>query len=80
MVQHCEDENLALIALGETGTSDDEAHVQQCPRCQSRLDQLSAVVASTRAVTEDDRPLAPPDHVWDSIVEELGLEIGRAHV
>ena len=80
MVQHCEDENLALIALGETGTSDDEAHVQQCPRCQSRLDQLSAVVASTRAVTEDDRPLAPPDHVWDSIVEELGLASDGASV
>ena len=79
-MQHCEDETLALIALGESGTSDDEAHVRQCPRCQSRLDQLSAVVAATRAVTQDDRPLAPPDHVWDSIVEELGLGSDRASV
>lgn len=73
MVQHSDDEVLALMALGETVDARDETHVQQCPRCQSRVDQLAAVVTTTRALTPDDRPVAPPESVWSGITEELGL-------
>jgi anti-sigma-K factor RskA len=45
-----------------------------CSRCQSRLDQLTAVVSSARAITDEDRPVEPPAAVWASITSELGLE------
>lgn len=73
MVQHCDEEVIALIALGETVDANDEAHMQQCPRCQSRVDQLAAVVATTRSLTDNDRPVAPPASVWSGITSELGL-------
>jgi hypothetical protein len=73
MVQHSDDETLALIALGESADPMDMTHVQQCPRCQSRLDQLTAVVAATSAVTPDDYPVSPPEKVWTSIQAELGI-------
>jgi len=73
MVEHCEEETLALMALGEAGDPRDDAHVQQCSRCQSRLDQLSAIVSMTRSLTPDDRPQSPPDRVWAGIASELDL-------
>jgi len=80
MVQHTDEEILALIALGETVDASDETHMQQCPRCQSRVDQAAAVVATTRSVTPDDRPLTPPDSVWSGISNELGLGDPPANV
>jgi len=74
MVVHCDDDDLTIIALGEPASATDEAHLQGCPRCRSRLDQLAAVVATSRAVRDEDTPVAPPAAVWDAISEELGLE------
>lgn len=71
---HCDDDELSLVALGEAPSLEDEAHLQQCPRCHSRLDQMVAVVASARSITDDDRPVLPPVEVWESITRELGLE------
>lgn len=71
---HCDEEDLSLLALGESGSADDEAHLSTCARCQSRLDQLSAVVKSARAVTPGDHPIAPPASVWAGISTELGLD------
>ena len=73
MAVHCDDDDLSLIALGEPAGTHDEAHLQQCARCQSRLDQLTAVVSSARSITEADRPTAPPPAVWESITAELGM-------
>ena len=50
MVQHCDDDTLTLMALGESMDNADEAHVQHCARCQSRVDQLAAVVATVRSL------------------------------
>lgn len=71
---HCDDDELSLVALGEAPSPEDEAHLQQCPRCQSRLDQMTAVVASARSITDADRPVMPPVEVWASITRELGVE------
>ena len=70
---HCDEDDLAVIALGEPAKAEDELHLQQCPRCRSRLDQLSAVVASARTVTQDDHPVMPPVDVWTAITTELGV-------
>jgi hypothetical protein len=74
MVLHCDDEDLALLALGESVGADDEAHLSTCSRCRSRLDQWSAVVTSARSVTPSDHPVAPPSIVWAGITAELGTE------
>lgn len=70
-MSHVEDEELALIALGESVGSTDEAHLATCAHCQSRLDQLRAVVSSARSIEPADRPVAPPDSVWQGITAEL---------
>jgi anti-sigma-K factor RskA len=73
-VQHCDDDELSVIALGEPARPEDDAHLAQCPRCRSRLDQLGAVVSTARAIRENDRALlAPPDDLWTGIAAELGL-------
>ena len=80
MVQHCDDDVLALIAMGESVDPVDEAHVQQCPRCQSRVDQLTAVVTTTRSLTPQDSPVAPPPAVWDAIATELAFDSAPSNV
>lgn len=72
-MQHCDEDDLAVIALGEPASVDDDAHLQECARCRSRLDQLTAVVSSARTVTDDDHPVMPPPDVWSAITGELGL-------
>ena len=72
-MSHTDDEVLALMALGEQVSTPDADHVLGCPRCQSRVDQLAAVVASARAIDDEDRPIAPPATVWQGIVEETGI-------
>lgn len=72
-MSHIDADELSVIALGEPPSAADERHLQQCARCRSRLDQLTAVVAASRSVTVEDRPVAPPDAVWSAIASELGL-------
>lgn len=70
---HCDDSDLALIALGEPAAPVDDTHLQRCARCRSRVDQLGAVVSSARGITEADHPTPPPAHVWTAVTAELGL-------
>lgn len=70
---HCDEDDLAVIALGEPANAEDEAHLQECARCRSHLDQLIAVVSSARTVTDDDHPTMPPAELWTAITGELGL-------
>jgi anti-sigma-K factor RskA len=73
MVSHCDDEELSLMALGETAGAADEEHLAACLRCQDRLAQYSATVALARAITDADRPVDPPPGVWAGIAAELGM-------
>lgn len=71
MVVHCDDDDLAVIALGEPASPEIDAHLQQCARCRSNLDQWIAVVASARTIAPDDHPVAPPPSVWNAIQSEV---------
>jgi Anti-sigma-K factor rskA len=72
-VAHCDPEVLALRALGEpAGSPAEDAHLAACGACRSELDELRAVVATGRATTPSDRPVAPPEQVWSRITAELG--------
>ena len=68
---HCDDDELAVIALGETARPEDVEHLASCAQCRSRLDELAAVVTVARTVTHQDLPQEPPDFVWSAISDEL---------
>lgn len=70
-LDHVNDETIALLALGEMGAGADADHVHSCAACQSKVDQLRAVVDTARTITDDDRPMAPPDGLWKSITDEI---------
>lgn len=83
-MDHCDPELLALRALGESvdpasGTSADSAHLAGCSLCQAELDQLRAVVSTSRSITPEDAPQHPSPVVWERITAELALpRPGRA--
>ncbi len=70
---HCDDDELAVIALGDREpTPDERAHLDECLRCTGELDALRA--ASDLAREAAGAPLeAPPASVWAGIHAELGL-------
>ena len=71
-MSHYDETTLALLALGETqATADNAAHLSTCTRCRADVDQLSAVVATSRAIQDSDYPVAPPAAVWDRIIAEI---------
>jgi hypothetical protein len=69
MVLHCDDEELALLALGEDSPA--ASHAQECSRCSARLDELRSLIGVARTITPEDAPSAPPPQVWDRIVAEI---------
>ena len=47
-MQHLHDDALTLLALGETATEEEAAHLEQCPRCRADLGSFSRVVTAAR--------------------------------
>jgi hypothetical protein len=72
-VPHCDPDALALRALGESTSPEDDVHLLSCPVCQSSLDQLRAVVTTARLATGDGPTLRPPSKVWDAVAAQLAL-------
>jgi hypothetical protein len=70
-VSHSHDDDLAVMALGETASPVDRDHVATCAQCQTRLEQYASTVASARSVTPADRLVAAPESVWRGILDEL---------
>ncbi|MFP5333755.1 MAG: anti-sigma factor domain-containing protein [Actinomycetes bacterium] len=76
-MQHCDPDDLALLALGE-GVSVDGEHLATCRRCSEELEELRTVVAAARAgeVTE----VVPPASVWAGIAAATGVRAVPAGV
>ena len=73
--QHCTEDELALLALGEPATDPTRAaHLAACMSCRSALDQLRSVVATARAVTPEDVPVAPPPTLWEGVAQAVRAE------
>ncbi len=80
-MRHCDDETLAVRALGETvGDAWDDGHLSGCARCQSELDELRAVVATCRAIAPDDGLVPAPPAVWDRVRAEVTAQPTSARV
>lgn len=63
----CDVETLALAALGESIPAEARAHITVCVRCQTTLDELTAVASRATAISDSDRPTPPPAFVWENI-------------
>jgi hypothetical protein len=70
-MSHCDEDALALLALGEVVDSRDVAHAQECAECSARLEEYRTVVGIGRTVTPDDLPSAPPAEVWTAVSAEV---------
>lgn len=74
-MSHLDSDTIALIALGEKVALIDNEHLQQCPKCQSELDEFRSVVASARSITDADRPAVPPTSVWAEIEQATATNV-----
>lgn len=77
---HVDPSHLVELALGHaSGDEDADAlrHVASCPRCRRELARMTHVVAAARGVQASDLPVAPPDRVWQRIVQEVLHEADR---
>lgn len=71
-MEHCRDDTLALLALGEpVGSTHLSQHLTACAPCRSRLDDLTRTVGVARSVVIEDRLVLPPAELWNSIVAEF---------
>lgn len=71
-MEHCRDDILALLALGEpVGSTNLSQHLSACAPCRSRLDDLTRTVGVARSVAVEDRLVLPPAELWKSIVAEF---------
>ncbi len=73
-MSHCDEDALALLALGEVVDSRDVAHAQECTECGARLEEYRSVVSLGRTVTPDDLPSAPPAEVWAAVSAEVARD------
>ncbi len=77
-MQHCDPEDLALVALGESPLDEASAeHLARCQECQAEVESLRQVVAVGRSIDVGDQPTQPPPEVWGAIVAEIEGEAGR---
>ena len=73
-MSHLDDEQLALLALGERMASlADCAHLQECAVCTAELRELSHTVTVARTTVDGAELEAPPQRVWAAIAAEVGV-------
>jgi hypothetical protein len=76
-VAHCEPQTLSLVALGEEPTPDDAIHLVTCDTCRRDWESMRATVDVARDL-DDDEFVAPPDHVWVAVAEEIAADSADA--
>jgi len=79
-VQHCDDDVLALVALGEEPTHADAAHLDACPQCQAEVESLRRLVSTVRVPVPDGTAVPPPQRVWDEIAAATGVSVAPRSV
>lgn len=72
MMNHLHPDQLAAMAIdSNVGDADDRAHLNECARCSRELAVLREVSERARRARPGDTPPAPPEDVWDRVVQEL---------
>lgn len=70
---HCDPDELALFAMGETAYVDAD-HLQSCERCRAEAASLRRVVRTARTIEVDDVPTPPDPSLWSAIRAEITAE------
>ncbi len=73
-MQHCDVDDLALVALGETVNPEIQEHVATCPMCRQQLEQLREVVVAGKTSGGPSQLVDPPPQVWQRVQEQLATE------
>ena len=74
-MQHCEDDVLALVALGEQPPAADAAHLAGCAICRAEVESFGRVVTAGRGDRAAAPFVEPPAHVWDGIAAATGVGV-----
>lgn len=74
-MQHCDDDALALVALGETPSPADAAHLSGCAQCRAEVESFGRAVAAGRGDRSPAAVVPPPAHVWDGIAAATGVGV-----
>lgn len=73
-MSHLDDEEIALIAMGEpAGSEADAQHLVECEKCATEVAEMSRVALVARSSVVEGDLEAPPAGVWSRIHGELGL-------
>ncbi|MEJ6554868.1 anti-sigma factor [Microbacterium esteraromaticum] len=73
-MSHLDDEQLALLALGEKVASvTDCAHLRECAACEEELRELLHAVTVARTAIHGAELEVPPRRVWSAIAAEVGV-------
>ena len=74
---HCDQELLALHALGEPLAADCAGHLEGCASCRDELESIRKVVAAVRPLPgvalDEIEPVPPPPSVWRRIAADTGV-------
>jgi anti-sigma-K factor RskA len=70
-MSHLDPERLALVAVGETLTDAETAHLATCDACSLELAELEHTVAVGRSTVSLGELETPPERVWDRILDEV---------
>lgn len=73
-MSHLDDEEIALIAMGEpAGSAADAQHLIECEKCATEVAEMSRVALVARSSVAEGELEAPPADVWSRIHGELGF-------
>ncbi len=76
-MEHADSDALARHALGAGPTDVDvDQHLAACDACRLEVEDLRELADLARAVRSE-RLEPPPPHVWQGVVDELGLDVRR---
>ena len=74
-MQHCEDDVLALVALGEQPSPADSAHLAGCATCRAEVESFARTVTAGRGDRSAAAVVEPPAHVWEVIAGATGVGV-----
>jgi hypothetical protein len=77
-VRHCEDDVLALVALGERPSPADAEHLTTCAVCRSEIESFDRVVTAARPDIPAGPDVVPSARVWDAVAAATGVAVTAA--
>lgn len=77
-MSHPDDEVLAGMALGESVTDAERAHVDECAQCHALVADLATTKSKVSALTGRSALETPPAHLWKAIEADVSQHTPRS--